>query len=225
MGAQKIYTEIPYRKNALPYPVERDLGKRIFDIFFSSAILFLLSPLLLSIACIIRMTSPGPFFYAQERTTRGGRKFRCLKFRTMYDKADAKLHKLLQENPELQKEWNDYFKLKNDPRVTPFGKFLRKTSLDELPQFWNVLKGDLSVVGPRPVVQEEVIKYFGEKAPKILSIRPGITGVWQVSGRSNISMQERVQIEENYVENRSFFTDLILICKTIPVMLFSKGAY
>lgn len=151
--------------------------------------------------------------------------FGCLKFRTMYVKSDEMLRNILKKDPKKAQEWKTYFKLKEDPRVTPVGKFLRKTSLDELPQFINVLKGDLSVVGPRPVVEEELLKYFGQKAPKILSVRPGITGLWQVSGRSNISMEERVRIEESYVENRSFGKDLLLIAKTIPAVFFSKGAY
>ena len=132
---------------------------------------------------------------------------------------------MLKKDPRLQAEWNQYFKLKEDPRITPMGRFLRKTSLDELPQFWNVLKGDLSVVGPRPLTMKEVVDYLGEKAPKILSIRPGITGIWQVSGRNHISMSERVRLDEAYVEKRTFWLDLFLVCKTVIVMLVPRGAY
>ena len=143
----------------------------------------------------------------------------------MYTDADQRLNNLLETEAELQKEWRLRRKLKQDPRITPFGHFLRKTSLDELPQFWNVLKGDLSVVGPRPVVREELDQFYGAKAVKILSIRPGLTGVWQVSGRNDTCYITRVKLDEEYVANRSFFLDLKLICKTIPAMITSKGAY
>lgn len=226
MAAQKICTEASFATTTpLEYSIKHDFLKRSFDIVFSLLVLIFFSPFFLLIALCIRLNSRGPIFYAQERVARGGNTFKCLKFRTMCINADEMLHKILQENPELRKEWTIYFKLKNDPRITSFGKFLRKTSLDEFPQFWNVLKGDLSVVGPRPFVQEEVTKYLQNKAPKILSIRPGITGAWQVSGRSNLSMEERVRIEETYVDTRNFWKDLGVILKTVPVMLFSKGAY
>jgi undecaprenyl-phosphate galactose phosphotransferase len=143
----------------------------------------------------------------------------------MYPDADKKLQEILQQNPKLQEEWNTYFKLKDDPRVTSIGKFLRKTSLDEFPQFWNVFRGDLSVVGPRPVTEEEIKKYFGEKASKILSVRPGLTGIWQTSGRSLITFEERVQLEESYIDKQSLGLDLVIICKTIPAMFFTKGAF
>ncbi len=207
------------------YPIQHSFLKRSFDIFFSLAILCIFSPVFLILSIGIKCSSPGPIFYTHIRTTRGGKKFKCLKFRTMYVNADKLLQKILSENQKLKKEWLIFYKLKKDPRVTPFGKFLRKTSLDELPQFINVLKGDLSVVGPRPVIEEELIQYFGEKAKKILSIRPGVTGLWQVSGRNGITMQERVLIEESYVESHNFLKDLIIILKTIPAIFFSKGAY
>jgi undecaprenyl-phosphate galactose phosphotransferase len=144
----------------------------------------------------------------------------------MYRDADNRLKELLIFNPGIRKEWESSYKLKNDPRITPVGAFLRKTSLDELPQFWNVLKGDLSIVGPRPVVKAEMEQHLGIKAYKILSIRPGLTGLWQVSGRSDIQCYEkRIELDEYYVDNRTIGLDLKLIAKTIPVMLFSKGAY
>lgn len=143
----------------------------------------------------------------------------------MFIDADLRLRQLLQSDPALKEEWENYRKLKDDPRITNIGKWLRKTSLDELPQFWNVIKGDLSVVGPRPVTEEEIKKYYGDKAEKILSIRPGITGLWQTSGRNLLSFEERLVLEVNYVDHRSFLLDLKLICKTIPAILFSKGAY
>lgn len=139
--------------------------------------------------------------------------------------AEQKLKSLLEENADLKQEWETFFKLKNDPRVSAVGKFLRKTSLDELPQFWNVLKGDLSVVGPRPVTEEEVQKYYGERAAKILSVRPGLTGIWQTSGRNLLTFEERTKLEESYVDQQSLTLDLRIIFKTIPMIFFAKGAF
>lgn len=199
--------------------------KRALDVIFSLAALILLSPLFLLIACIIRSTSKGKAIYFQQRIGRGGTCFRCYKFRTMYQNADLILNDILEKDAEKRKEWEETYKLKNDPRITPFGVFLRQSSLDELPQFWNVLKGDLSVVGPRPVVQEEIDKHFGHKAEKIFSIRPGITGLWQISGRSDLSYSKRIALDEYYVEKRTIFTDLKIIALTIPRMISKKGAY
>jgi len=199
--------------------------KRIFDILFSVLVLTLGSPLFLLIALLIKCTSKGKVIYYQTRVGRGGKTFKCYKFRTMYKDADRRLQSMLDESEEMRKEWIEQRKLKKDPRVTRIGKLLRKTSLDELPQFYNVLKGNLSIVGPRPVVQEEINEYFGVKAYKILSIRPGLTGIWQVSGRNNTSYAHRVHLDETYVDTRSFWLDLKLIIKTIPCMLFARGAY
>jgi exopolysaccharide production protein ExoY len=172
--------------------------KRIFDVIFSTFALTIFLPVYLIIALAILLTSKGKVFFVQERIGRGGHTFKCLKFRTMYPDA---------------------------PRITPIGSFLRKTSLDELPQFWNVLKGDLSVVGPRPVVHDEIVNHYGMKAAKILSIRPGITGIWQVSGRSDTSYSTRIKLDEKYVDNHSISLDLKLIMRTIPKMINTKGAY
>lgn len=199
--------------------------KRSFDLLFSLAVLTLLSPLFLLIAFLIRLTSRGNPIFGHVRIGKGGKPFVCYKFRTMYPDATYRLQELLKSRKDLKEEWEKTHKLKNDPRVTPFGRLLRKTSLDELPQFWNVLKGDLSVVGPRPVVENELKTHFGQKAPLIISVRPGVTGLWQVSGRSNTSYAERVQLDETYIRTQSFLLDLKLIAKTVPAMLFSKGAY
>ncbi len=200
--------------------------KRGFDILFSFLCLSIGAPVYLIIAFFIFVTSPGKVIYSHERIGRGGKPFRCYKFRSMYANADQRLKYILAATPQLKEEWEKNYKLKKDPRITPFGAFLRKTSLDEIPQFWNVLKGDLSVVGPRPVVKDELNKYYQIKAYKILSIRPGLTGIWQVSGRSNIqSYDTRIQMDEFYVDHHSFLLDMKLIAKTIPAMLFSKGAY
>lgn len=200
--------------------------KRTFDIAFSFCALILGFPFFFLIGLIIYITSPGSVIYSHKRIGRGSKPFKCYKFRSMYRDADIRLKEILASDPARREEWEKTYKLKNDPRITPIGTILRKTSLDELPQFWNVLKGDLSIVGPRPVVQEEVEKYLGFKAPKILSVRPGLTGPWQVSGRSDIHCyQKRIELDEFYIDNRSMKLDLKLIAKTIPVMLFSKGAY
>lgn len=211
----------------VPFPIEiRHIPlKRFFDLFFSLLVLLIGFPIFLCIGLIIRLTSKGQAIYAQERIGRGGRPFRCYKFRTMYRDADARLNKLLTKDPALAKEWLEKCKLAKDPRITLFGSFLRKTSLDELPQFWNVLKGDLSLVGPRPVVQTELKRYYGLKAAKILAIRPGLTGIWQVSGRSNVSYAMRVEMDELYVDSQNLLLDIKLIALTIPVMLSAKGAY
>lgn len=199
--------------------------KRTFDIVFSVLVLFFAFPLFLGLAIIVRLSSKGPAIYAHERIGRAGKPFKCFKFRSMYPDADLRLKELLAKHPDLKAEWDLNHKLKNDPRITPIGKFIRKTSLDELPQFLNVLKGDLSVVGPRPVVQAEVVKHLKEKAPKILSIRPGLTGIWQVSGRSNTTYLERLSLDEQYVDTHNLWLDLKLIAKTLPAMLASRGAY
>lgn len=199
--------------------------KRSFDILFSLFALAICLPLLFAIGLAIRLTSRGKAIYAHDRIGRGGIQFRCYKFRTMYRDADNKLKKLLADDDAMRKEWELTRKLKHDPRITPIGRLLRKTSLDELPQFWNVLKGDLSVVGPRPVVRKELDEFYGSKAAKVLSLRPGLTGIWQVSGRSDTSYATRVLLDESYVDNQSLLLDIKLICKTLPAMISSKGAY
>ena len=217
-------TIIPF--HAVDYEIKHIPIKRLFDLLFSSICLLLGGPIYFVIAFLIYVTSPGTVIFSQERIGRGGTPFRCYKFRSMYPDADHRLQELLSQNQELKTEWEKSHKLKHDPRITPFGLFLRKTSLDELPQFWNVLKGDLSVVGPRPVVREELEKFYCGKANKILSIRPGLTGPWQVSGRSDIqSYQRRIELDEYYIDHQSFLLDLKLIVKTIPAMLLAKGAY
>lgn len=220
IGIQAIKLSAPFRCDVRHFPI-----KRTFDILFSLFVLLAFSPVYLLIGLAIKISSKGNVFYFQERIGRGGKTFHCFKYRTMYEDADERLQDILSNHPELKDEWEQTRKLKNDPRITPVGLFLRKTSLDELPQFVNVLKGDLSVVGPRPVVQEEITNHFGHKAYKILSIRPGITGIWQVSGRSDTSYENRVKMDEKYVDTRSFWLDLLLVLKTIPCMIFSKGAY
>lgn len=201
------------------------MGKRIFDVLFSLFVLIVASPFFLLCMIVVKLSSPGPVFYAHPRVGHKGKPFGCLKFRTMYQDADAKLQPLLASDPALMQEWKTYFKLKVDPRITSIGKFLRKTSLDELPQIWNVFKGDMSIVGPRPLTQHEVVHYLKDKAGKILSVRPGLTTLWITQGRNDLSLEERIDLEEFYVSNRSFWLDCKLILQTIWVMIFPKGAY
>ena len=200
--------------------------KRPFDILFSLFALIVTLPFMLLIALVIKLTDRGPIFFMQERVGHKGKKFKVIKFRTMYPDAEKKLKEILESDPKARGEWEKTYKLRNDPRVTPIGKFLRKTSLDELPQFFNVLKGDMSVVGPRPVVEEELKKYYKDKAKYYLSVKPGITGYWQVEGRSDIdNYEERVSMDVWYVKNMNFCLDLKIILRTIYVMITGKGAY
>jgi undecaprenyl-phosphate galactose phosphotransferase len=199
--------------------------KRVFDVLFSLGAMIFFVPIGIAAALLIKITSPGPIFYSSKRVGKDGQQIYCWKFRTMHQNAEKKLLELLRDNPKLKQEWDTYFKLKEDPRISAIGKILRKTSLDELPQFFNVLKGDLSVVGPRPVTEEEIKKYFGSKASKILSVRPGLTGIWQTSGRSLLTFEERIRLEESYIDRQSLTLDLRIICKTIPAMFFTKGAF
>lgn len=201
-------------------------AKRSFDICFSLGVLIFFSPLYLAIALIIKLTSPGPVFYVQRRVGKDFRPFSCIKFRTMVINADAVLEEMLRRSPELRAEFEQDFKLKKDPRITGIGHILRLTSLDEFPQFWNVLKGDMSIVGPRPLVPKELYKY-GRHIDKVLTIRPGLTGLWQVSGRNDIPYETRVRMDSYYVHHRNWFMDLWIVCKTVFVMLCPKnnGAY
>lgn len=201
-------------------------SKRLFDIVFSLAVLILFSPIYLILALLIALTSSGPIFYVHERIGKNHQPFNCIKFRTMVTNADEVLQQIMVTSPHLSQEYADNFKLKKDPRITPIGRFLRVTSLDEFPQFWNVLKGDMSVVGPRPLVREELPKY-GKYIDRILTSRPGITGLWQVSGRNNIPYPRRVQIDLYYVNYQNFWMDVWVIIKTIGVVVFPRnnGAY
>ena len=211
--------------NAAPKQSRYLLFKRGFDIIFSLFGLAALSPLFLIVAILVKLTSNGKVIYGQERIGRRGVLFTCYKFRTMRRDAESHLKHLFENYPEALEEWTKTRKLKNDPRITPLGKYLRRSSLDELPQLWNVLKGDLSLVGPRPVVKSELETYYKAKSEKILSIRPGITGLWQISGRNNLKYEERVRLDEAYIDGRSFLLDLQILFKTLPAVFNGDGAY
>ena len=201
-------------------------SKRFFEIIFSLFIIIFSFPIFILFAFLIKLSSKGPIFYDQTRLGKNKKPFKCIKFRTMSEESDDILKNLLIKDKELREEFEKTQKLKNDPRITPIGKFLRKTSLDELPQFLNVLKGEMSVVGPRPIIEEEKVRY-GKNLNKVLSIKPGITGLWQVSGRNNLSYQRRVFLDLIYVNDRNFYMDFNILIRTIGVVLFpfDRGAY
>ncbi len=202
--------------------------RRVIDIIFSICVLLCGAPLFFLLALLIKCTSRGPIFYCSQRLGYEGKPFDFYKYRSMYTGADTKLEAILLKNTKKRKEWQKYCKLKDDPRLTTIGKFLRKHSLDELPQFINVLKGDLTLVGPRPYLPQELEKIqeiLGSKTSTLFSLKPGLTGVWQTSGRSRLSFAQRLMIDMEYIEKRSLRLDMHLIAKTALIMLFPKGAF
>ena len=201
-------------------------SKRVFDIVFSIAIIIFCFPIFFILSILIKLGSRGPIFYSQSRLGKNKKPFKCIKFRTMSEEADDILKNLLIENEDLRDEFQKTQKLKNDPRITPFGKFLRRTSLDELPQFINVVLGQMSIIGPRPIVKEEQNRY-DKNLNEVFSIKPGITGLWQVSGRNNLSYERRVMLDLIYARNRNFYMDLNILIRTIGVVLLplDRGAY
>jgi len=220
MNEQTLILEV---KNNLAQRRNR-LFKRIFDVTATVIGGILILPVALIVAILIYLDSPGPIVFGHKRVGQGGKEFPCYKFRSMVPNAQEALEIYLKENPEAREEWERDFKLKDDPRVTKIGKFLRKTSLDELPQLWNVLIGDMSLVGPRPIVRAEVEKY-GEYINDFYLVPPGITGVWQVSGRSDTTYEERVLMDSWYVHNWSVWIDIVYLVKTVFAVIKSKGAY
>lgn len=200
--------------------------KRSFDLIFSIMILICTLPLTLFIAACVKLNDGGPVFYRHKRITAAGKKFNCLKFRTMRVNADKELERLLQEDEKVREEWEKSYKLKNDPRITRIGGFLRRTSLDEFPQFINVIRGDMSVVGARPIIGKELNGFYKESAGRYCSMKPGITGPWQVGRRSNVeAYEERIQLDDWYILNYSLWTDIKIIFKTVYCMIVGKGAY
>lgn len=194
--------------------------KRIIDVIISTIGLIVLSPIFLILAIIIKLDSKGPVFFAHTRYGKDGKKFKMYKFRTMYENAQDMINDF---TPEQMKEWKENFKLQNDPRITKVGKFLRKTSLDELPQIVNIIKGDLSIIGPRPVIEEELEKY-GDNKDKFLSVTPGLTGYWQANGRSSTTYEQRMEMELYYIDNISPKLDVKIFFKTIESVIKKEGA-
>ena len=220
-----IYTTIPEEK-VTEYVLKRItlFFKRIIDIIGILLGIIILIPLTIVVGLInLIFKENGPLFYTQERIGKNGKKFKMYKYRSMVVDADKKLKKILENDEELRREFLETRKLKNDPRITKIGKFLRKTSLDEFPQFINVLKGEMSLVGPRAVIDDE-IELFGDKKEKFLSVKPGVTGYWAANGRSNTTYEERVEMEVYYAENMSLLLDLKILLKTVLSVIKADGA-
>ena len=213
---------------AAPVPQDRAdwraVVRRCTDLFIAIVAIIALAPLLLATALLVWLQDGGPAMFGHRRLGEGGRTFRCWKFRSMVVNSQDRLAEHLNSNPEAAAEWALYHKLRDDPRITPLGRFLRKSSVDELPQLFNVLAGEMSIVGPRPIVEAERDKY-GRYIVEYFSVRPGITGLWQVCGRNDVSYRRRVAIDVTYVRERSLLLDLKILLMTVPAILTSKGTY
>ena len=226
VGVEPFYTEKVFMlsiRNNLARRRNR-LAKRIFDLVATVVGGLLILPILLILAVLVGIDNKGRIIFAHRRVGRKGKLFPCYKFQSMVPDAQERLEEYLAKNPEVRKEWEESFKLTNDPRVTKLGAFLRKTSLDELPQLWNVLMGDMSLVGPRPIVTKEIERY-GDYIREYYMVPPGITGMWQVNGRSDTTYEERVAMDTWYVRNWSVWIDLVYLFKTIKTVFTGKGAY
>ena len=226
VGVEPFYTEKVFMlsiRNNLARRRNR-LAKRVFDLAATICGGFLILPILLVLAVLVGIDNKGHIIFAHRRVGQNGKLFPCYKFQSMVPDAQERLEEYLAKNPEARKEWEESFKLTNDPRVTKLGAFLRKTSLDELPQLWNVLMGDMSLVGPRPIVTKEVERY-GDYIREYYMVPPGITGMWQVNGRSDTTYEERVAMDTWYVRNWSVWIDLVYLFKTVKTVFTGKGAY
>ncbi len=199
------------------------LAKSVLDRAGAAVLLLFFAPFFVVVGALLFIFNGSPILYKHERIGQGKKKFGVLKFRTMVRDADLRLRELLESDPEARAEWDRVRKLQNDPRVSGIGRFLRKTSLDELPQLINVLRGDMSLVGPRPIVEDEVADY-GSYFYEYQSVQPGITGMWQVNGRSSTTYEERVALDVEYYRTRSFLLDVSLILRTVPIVLLRRGA-
>jgi len=199
------------------------VSKRAFDIVIASTMLFFALPAIFFIAVIMFSTDRGPILFAHERIGYNGKRFRCLKFRSMITNSQEALARHLELFPQARAEWDATQKLREDPRITRLGQFLRVTSLDELPQLINVIRGDMSLVGPRPIVGDEVARYAGEISA-YAATRPGITGLWQVSGRSDVGYEQRVQLDSQYVREWSFAGDIWILFRTVKVVALRTGS-
>lgn len=221
-GFLAIKNETDYSEQIKKVGIYNKYIKRGIDIFLSLIGLIILSPIFCIIAIAIKLDSKGPVFYKHKRIGKNGKIIYLYKFRSMYTDSKERLEMLL-KNPDIKREWEENFKLENDPRITKVGSFLRKTSLDELPQLLNILKGEMSIIGPRPVIDEELEKY-GQNKDKFLSVTPGLTGWWACNGRSATTYEDRMKLELYYVENQSFVLDIKCFFKTITTVLNRQGA-
>lgn len=200
--------------------------KRLFDLASVLVILALFWWAIIAVIVAVRLTTGSPVIYGHKRISRGGREFNCYKFRSMVPNADEVLAQLLATDAKAREEWNRDFKLKDDPRITRVGRLIRRTSLDEFPQLWNVVINDMSIVGPRPVVKKELDQYYiGACKAHYLSVKPGLTGLWQVSGRSDMEYVERVELDRRYVTSWSVLSDFMIVMRTVGVMFGRRGAY
>jgi len=202
----------------------KDTLSRIMDLVLVTFAFPMIAPLMLAIALLIKIDSKGKVFFSHTRIGKGHSKIKVLKFRTMVANADEELKRFFKKHPEFKAEWEATQKLRHDPRVTRVGRVLRMLSLDELPQFINILKGEMSLVGPRPIVDDEIVKY-GDCFEYYIQVRPGLTGLWQVSGRNNTTYEKRVELDEYYVRNWSIWMDIQILFRTVGVVLLRKGAY
>ena len=200
------------------------VSKLIFDKVFAASALVLISPVLFLLCLAILSEGRGKVIFRHKRIGKDGKTFLCLKFRTMDVDSEARLAEVFTVDPIAKKEWDESQKLYRDPRVSRVGAILRKTSLDELPQFWNILMGDMSMVGPRPITLEEA-HHYGSEFSVYTSVRPGLTGAWQIGGRSETSFEERVALDVNYVRDWGFLTDARIVAKTVKIVLRGQGAY
>lgn len=225
IDSQKLSTtfSIPLRARRREHDAAQHFIKRGLDLTAGIALLFLLAPLMLLIVALIRTGDGGPAFYRQTRIGRGGRTFRCWKFRTMACDADEALRQLLASDLAAAREWSESQKLTLDPRITPVGSFLRRSSLDELPQLFNIIAGDMSFVGPRPIVAAERERY-GEAFNHCFSVPPGLTGLWQISGRSDCSYATRVSLDSQYASEWHLLLDAKILVRTVPAVLTQKGS-
>lgn len=197
---------------------------RVADIVIGGAALVFFSPLMLLVMIAVKLQDRGPIFFGHRRIGYDGQRFACLKFRSMVVDSEERLRALLARDPVARREWEADHKLRNDPRITWLGAFLRKSSLDELPQLLNVLRGEMSLVGPRPIVDAEIVRY-GRSFRRYCSVRPGITGLWQVSGRNDVSYNRRVAMDVLYARRQSFFLYMYILIKTVPSVIFRVGSY
>ena len=224
-ASERVTIGAAHHCSAALAPARRaDPAVRAFDVFIAVLAIAFAAPLLIGVALAIKLATKGPLLFKHERIGLGGRRFRCLKFRTMVIDADQRLAEVLAADPVAKREWEHGHKLRDDPRTTQVGDFLRTSSLDELPQLFNVLRGEMSIVGPRPIVAEEVCRY-GSRFVWYCSVRPGITGFWQVSGRNDMSYRRRVAMDTVYAQRKSLGWDLKILALTVPAVLNGRGSY